>query len=110
MVCMKMNGKDSFGITEFKIICIAAAGSLTSNEVQPFYLEGAQVNVLCLNNNESPRFQGVPGWTNSSGDTVGVGDSLTFVATRELAGVYICSIPSATAIPSFVYEVVVHCK
>ena len=78
--------------------------------IESFYNEGATLNVVCLNRNQRPGFRGSEVWTNSTGGVTGGGNTLMFIATRELAGLYTCSVPTVPEIMPFVYDIVVRCK
>ena len=77
---------------------------------EPFYNEGATVNIVCRNRNQRPGFQGDEVWTNSTGGIVASGSTLTFTATRDLAGQYACSVPTVAEIIPYIMDIVVRRK
>ena len=81
-------------------------------KAQPFYFEGNVTNVECLNFNGRPGYdrEEVLFWMTSNGEIVGNGLVLNLTATRDLAGIYTCIVPSVPLIPPLMFELVVYCK
>ena len=77
-------------------------GSLT-------FFEGDSVSLQCQNFNRAQQYIGDGVWTNSNGTVLGK-RNLEFTATRELAGVYTCSLPMTPVDISSSYDVIVYCK
>ena len=73
------------------------------------YLEGDRVLLQCQNFNRIPLYIGDGVWTSSNGTVLGK-RNLEFTATRELAGVYTCSLSMTPVDISTAYEIVVYCK
>ena len=88
----------------------SAPESLQLFGIEPFYNEGATVYAVCRNRNQRPGFRGDEVWTNFIGGVIEGGTTLMFKATRELAGQYICSVPTVPEIMPFVYDIVIRCK
>lgn len=94
--------------TSVKCTIIVGLLSLVGNEA--FYMEGTQINVDCINNNEVQEYMGPGLWMNSNGMIVSDWSTLNLTATRDLAGNYTCIVPSAPFLPAVIFQVVVYCK
>ena len=77
---------------------------------EPFYMEGTQIDVDCINNNENQEYMGPGLWMNSNGMIVSAGSTLNLTATRDLAGNYTCIVPSVPLLSAVIFELVVYCK
>ena len=75
----------------------------------PVIAEGTNVSVPCHNFNSRPGFMGATVWSDATGNEVGRGN-LSFVATRQKSGLYICSVPTVSAIPIASFFLIVNCK
>ena len=108
VVClMSTNKLSSFSLA----IVYLAPEALQLFGIGSLYNEGATVNVVCVNHNQRPGFQGSGVWTNNNGGVARGGNTLMFTATREQAGQYTCSVPTVPDIMFFFeFDIVVRCK